>query len=242
MHCWPYAVLASKRMLVFLKLSKITVHHDSLLAAAREGVKTATSYISSFSYALPRLPPRGCMLLLVLKVTDKMCFLLHAAQRQTSGLTDCADPFSWVCNAGRRSPSTTKPRGRPPQQRNDHDLRTRRKSRLRPGKLQLKPRIQSAAVSNCFIFCVLTTSLSVPRSGNAGRLVAACLRNFKICNVSECEAGVPIKETFTTITSAVTPRRVAQLVGTPSCSATFLSCTRQVGEKNRSRTRTWPYG
>ena len=97
----------------------------------------------SLSVALPRLPPKGYMRLLVLMVDDEMCLFLNAAQRQTSGLTACADPFTQVCNAaertGRRSPRTATSRGRPPQRRNDHDPRTPRKGRLRPGKLQLHP-------------------------------------------------------------------------------------------------------
>ena len=51
-----------------------------------------------------------------------------SAQRQTSGLTACAEyPFARVCLAakfrqkGRRTPSSATPRGRPPQTRNDHD-------------------------------------------------------------------------------------------------------------------------
>ena len=65
---------------------------------------------------------------LVLTVVDEMCFFSISAQRQTSGLTACAEyPFARVCHAakfrrrGRRSPSTATPRGRPPQARNDHD-------------------------------------------------------------------------------------------------------------------------
>ena len=42
-------------------------------------------------------------------------------------------------STGRRSPRTATSRGRPPQRRNDHDPRTPRKGRLRPGKLQLNP-------------------------------------------------------------------------------------------------------
>ena len=58
----------------------------------------------------------------VLTVVDEMCFFSISAQRQTSGLTACAEhPFARVCHAakfrrrGRRSPSTATPRG------NDHD-------------------------------------------------------------------------------------------------------------------------
>ena len=65
---------------------------------------------------------------LVLTVVDEMCFFSISAQRQTSGLTACAEyPFARVCHAaefrrkGRRSPSTATPRGRPPQTRNHHD-------------------------------------------------------------------------------------------------------------------------
>ena len=71
---------------------------------------------------------RVCGTLLVLTVVDEMCFFTISAQRQTSGLTACAEyPFARVCHAaafrrkGRRSPSTATPRGRPPQTRNDHD-------------------------------------------------------------------------------------------------------------------------
>ena len=42
-------------------------------------------------------------------------------------------------STGRQSPRTATSRGRPPQKRNDHDPRTPRKGRLRPGKLQLNP-------------------------------------------------------------------------------------------------------
>ena len=42
-------------------------------------------------------------------------------------------------STGRRSPRTATSRSRPPQRRNDHDPRTPRKGRLRPGKLQLNP-------------------------------------------------------------------------------------------------------
>ena len=66
--------------------------------------------------------------MLVLTVVDEMCFFSISAQRQTSGLTACAEyPFARVSHAaefrrkGRRSPSTAAPRGRPPQTRNDHD-------------------------------------------------------------------------------------------------------------------------
>ena len=62
-------------------------------------------------------------------------------QRQTSGLTACADPFrcAMQLSTGRRSPRTATSRGRPPQRRNENDSRTPRKGRLRPGKLQLNP-------------------------------------------------------------------------------------------------------
>ena len=50
---------------------------------------------------------------LVLTVVDEMCFFSISAQRQTSGLTACAEyPFARVCHAakfrrkGRRSPSS----------------------------------------------------------------------------------------------------------------------------------------
>ena len=66
--------------------------------------------------------------LLVLTVVDEMCFFSISAQRQTSGLTTCAEyPFARMCHAaefrrkGRRSPSTATPRGRPPQTWNEHD-------------------------------------------------------------------------------------------------------------------------
>ena len=71
-----------------------------------------------------------------------MRFFLDAAQRQTSGLTACADPFTQLCDAAEYRPAVAKTatsRGRPPQRRNDHDPRTPRKGRLRPGKLQLNP-------------------------------------------------------------------------------------------------------
>ena len=73
---------------------------------------------------------------LVLMVDDEMCFFLTAAQRQTSGLTACADPFTEVCNA-RQEPRHREAGRR--KRRNDHDPRTPRKGRLRPGKLQLNP-------------------------------------------------------------------------------------------------------
>ena len=68
------------------------------------------------------------MLLSVLTEVDEMCFFSISAQRQTSGMTGCAEyPFARVCHAaqfrrkGRRSPSTATPRGQPLQARNDHD-------------------------------------------------------------------------------------------------------------------------
>ena len=45
----------------------------------------------------PRLPPKGYMRLLVLTVDDGVCLFLNAAQRQTSGLTACAESFPLVC-------------------------------------------------------------------------------------------------------------------------------------------------
>ena len=48
------------------------------------------------------------MRLLVLMVDDEMCFFLNAAQRQTSGLTACADPFTQVCNAAEHRPAVAK--------------------------------------------------------------------------------------------------------------------------------------
>ena len=60
----------------------------------------------------------------VLMVHDETCLFLIAAQRQTSGLTACADPFTQVCNAaeqeaGRKDGTTMTPahRGGPPQAR-----------------------------------------------------------------------------------------------------------------------------
>ena len=50
------------------------------------------------------------MRLLVLMVDDKMCLFLNAAQRQTSGLTACADPVTQVCNAAEHRPAVAKNR------------------------------------------------------------------------------------------------------------------------------------
>ena len=44
--------------------------------------------------ALPLLSPKGYMRLLVLTVDVGVCLFLNAAQRQTSGLMACADPFN----------------------------------------------------------------------------------------------------------------------------------------------------
>ena len=50
---------------------------------------------------LPASPPPGRSarnaVFLVLTVCDEMTLFLNAAQRQTSGLTACADPFTQVC-------------------------------------------------------------------------------------------------------------------------------------------------
>ena len=55
----------------------------------------------------------GWVTCIVLTVVDEMCFFSISAQRQTSGLTACAEyPFARVCHAaefrrkGRRSPSS----------------------------------------------------------------------------------------------------------------------------------------
>ena len=65
------------------------------------------THLLSLPLALPRLPPKGHMRLFAQTVCDEMTFF-KAAQRQTSGLTACADPFTQVCNAAERRPAVAK--------------------------------------------------------------------------------------------------------------------------------------
>ena len=69
-----------------------------LLAVGREVANKTTGRIPSLPLShYPRLPPKGYTRLVVLTVDDEMTFFFTAAQRQTSGLTACADPFTQVC-------------------------------------------------------------------------------------------------------------------------------------------------
>ena len=70
-----------------------------LTAGGGEGGGQDSYEFRLFPVALPRLPPKGYMRLLVLMVDDEMCFFLDAAQRQTSRLTACAESFALVCKS-----------------------------------------------------------------------------------------------------------------------------------------------
>ena len=71
-------------------------------------------------------------------VDDEMCLFLNAAQRQTSGLTACADPFTQVCNAAEHWPAVAKNRDTARQaaaKTERHDPHMPRKGCLRPWAL-----------------------------------------------------------------------------------------------------------